>query len=98
MMIKLSYIILFPLRLIEPLLDKHTLVIVTRDYGIFMNVFWETGVLIPSVVLESSMSQLTVAFILAFILFVQLSNINSSSGMHLKVSEKSLFSTMELAN
>lgn len=39
MMIKLSYIILFPLRLIEPLLDNHTLVIVTGDYGIFMNVF-----------------------------------------------------------
>lgn len=91
---KLSYIILFPLRLIEPLLDNHTLVIVTGDYGIFMNVFWETGVLIPSVVLESSISQLTVAFIL----FVQLSNINSSSGRHLKVSEKSMFSTVELAN
>lgn len=93
-MIKLSYIILFPLRLIEPLLDNHTLVIVTGDYGIFMNVFWENDALIPFVVLESSMSQLTVAFIL----FVQLSNINNSSGRHLKVSEKSVFSTVELVN
>lgn len=94
MMVKLSYIILFLLRFIKPLLDNHTLVIVTGDYGIFMNVFWETGVLIPSVVLEYSISQLTVAYIL----FAQLSNSNSSSGRHLKVSEKSMFSTVELVN
>ena len=64
MIIKLSWIILFSLGLIEPILGNYTLGIVTLAYGIFVNVFWKTGVLTPSVVLESSRSQLTVTFIL----------------------------------
>ena len=47
------------------------------------------GALVPFQVLESSMSQLTVAVILC----AQLSDVNNSSGRHLRVSEKSVFST-----
>lgn len=83
-------IILFSFGLIEPILGNHTLDIVTAANGISVNMFWKTGVLIPSIVLESSRSQLTVTSIL----FAHLSDTNISSSRHLTASEKSVFPTM----